>query len=804
MLLMLDNLRICDKDKYGTKAAALGELISKGEIVPKGFALSSEFFMKFLAFNGFLYTKEDYLCGNKEISKKILDGKFSIEMEEELYYFFSQIKDVNFKYAVRSSALCEDNEEYSMAGMFKTCIGLSTFNDVKEGIKQCYASLFEDEVIAYFIKNNLNYEELKMGVVIQEFIQGDYSGVNFSVDTIDMDKDVMHINIVNGICENYVSGKTKAAFYRVNRHDATIIEKKIPRDMMQPSKNLIILLYESVLRIEKIFGFYEDIEWTFKEGQLYVLQARPITTFKEKSFKVEWSQSEDASYTWYCEENRPYEPLIAELNLKIGAALNKGFYATGFQEFYSDYCIQNGYFYFRDREMKNQKLQEENFQNGMKELHRNNKNIFEDIILPELLCYKEELDKFIIKDDLTTAETVAFLDKATKYTEFLDEKHRIVTHGCDFLENFMEYCKSIWAEFDMEDFYDLVFNESILSKERTYYIEMAKVVNDEPVLLSIFKSCLYDELVYYRLKTAPESTTFLSLIDKFIKEFGICGLDSELESQYLKPLLMEAPYKIVGRVREFLNVSPDEFYRALSNSIKNKEVIKNNILKELDEIEKINFLSKLTLAEKAYLSRDNHHFYFERMMKSYIRLAIIKATEKLLNLDLINKEDDIKFLFLDEIKNGLIEEINYKVLIEERRELYKCQCKLLVPWFIGKKPVEEQSYVENIGLNQERIVLKGISGLRKNVKGRVLRGVPKSLEGDCILVLPYTRCGDIQAILTNVKGIIVENGSPFEHLGILAREMNIPVLYNVENAMRTFKDGDLILLNGIKGEVQLL
>ena len=57
MLLMLDNLRICDKDKYGAKAATLGELISK----------------------------------------KILNGKFSIEMEEELYYFFSQIKDVNFK-----------------------------------------------------------------------------------------------------------------------------------------------------------------------------------------------------------------------------------------------------------------------------------------------------------------------------------------------------------------------------------------------------------------------------------------------------------------------------------------------------------------------------------------------------------------------------------------------------------------------------------------------------------------------------------------------------------------------------------
>jgi phosphoenolpyruvate-protein kinase (PTS system EI component) len=82
-------------------------------------------------------------------------------------------------------------------------------------------------------------------------------------------------------------------------------------------------------------------------------------------------------------------------------------------------------------------------------------------------------------------------------------------------------------------------------------------------------------------------------------------------------------------------------------------------------------------------------------------------------------------------------------------------------------------------------------------------GMPTYLDEDCILVVPYTRCGELEPIVNRVQGIIVEAGSPFDHLGILAREMNIPVIYNVKNPMSILKYGDEVLLDGFVGEVNI-
>ncbi|OPJ60565.1 PEP-utilizing enzyme [Clostridium oryzae] len=50
----------------------------------------------------------------------------------------------------------------------------------------------------------------------------------------------------------------------------------------------------------------------------------------------------------------------------------------------------------------------------------------------------------------------------------------------------------------------------------------------------------------------------------------------------------------------------------------------------------------------------------------------------------------------------------------------------------------------------------------------------------------------------------VENGSPFEHLDIIAREMNIPVICNVKNVMSLLKEGDEVILDGVNGKVTLI
>ncbi|MCB2296965.1 PEP/pyruvate-binding domain-containing protein [Clostridium tagluense] len=811
MLSMLLNLCLTDKGKYGTKASALGELIKSGVQVPNGFALSSEFFMKFLEYNNFHYNAQDYLAYNEEICNFILNGEFSFEMEVELLRFFNNIQNEEGggKYVVRSSALCEDNDAYSMAGMFSSFINLNSFEEVKVSIKKCFASLFNDRVIAYFVNNDLNFSDLKMCVIIQQFVVGEYSGVNFSVDTIDMDKDVMHINVVNGICDEYVSGKVSSAFYKINKKTSEILEQRIPENFLKPSKDMIDRLYEITLKIERIFGKYQDIEWTIGDNKIYILQARPITTFKIKGLELLWQKEDAGSYTWSRECHKPYEPLINELNLIQGEALNEGFYAVGFQNFYTEYCVQNGYFFYRDKEMVNQEQQERNFLKILEELHNEYKNIFQDVVLPELLLLKKELDTYISRD-LSQGEALVFLEKSVEYMKFIASNHWPVTHGCDYVNTFMEYCKNIISDFSIDDFYDLVFNVSILNKEREIYIGMASEVNSNAILNEMFKACPYDEILYARLKKVPQSRNLQKLMEDYITQFGICYLDSDVNSAYFNPLLMEAPSKIIGHIRGFLNLDIENFKNSRENSLKNKNTIKAGILSRLDTEKGEEFLKKFNLAEKAYLARDDHHYYFERMAKSYLRLALLEAEKILSRSKQIQSKDDIYFLTLNEIKKGLLNSGYFNNIINERKQLFNYQKKLFAPPTIGKEVAQNMEGIDESNEEGESdfkehiVILKGLSGLRKKVKAKVKMGMPVYLEEDCILVVPFTRCGELEPIVNHVKGVIVEAGSPFDHLGILAREMNIPVIYNVKNAMSILKDGDEASLDGFVGEVRVV
>ncbi|MDT8716558.1 hypothetical protein IAI10_07810 [Clostridium sp. 19966] len=802
MISMLSDLSLTQKKKYGTKASSLGELIRNSINVPIGFALSSEFFDEFLKINNFEYSAQNYLICNEEIKRFILKAEFSEDMEVMLHRFFENIAtDINQQqFAVRSSALCEDNENYSMAGMFSSFIELSSFEKIKMSIKKCYASLFSDKVMEYFADNNLNFKELKMAVIIQKFISGEYSGVNFSVDSIDMDKNMMHMNIVEGTCNNYVDGRAESIFYKVNKETGALVEKNLPEGMREPNIDVINRLYEKTIQVERIFNTYQDIEWTIKNGDIFILQARPITTFRNKEFKVNWENDNDSNYTWYKDGDKPYEPLVNELSLLEGEALNSGLHHAGTPNLYSYYCVQNGYFFFADREMQDSKQKKDKLLEKIKDLHKDYKNIFQDEILPKLLLYKNELDNYIRKR-LTREETSEFLKKAVAYMQFLSCNHETVTHACDYMDAFIEYCKSIDEGIKIDDIYDLVFRISILNREREFYISMAEEIASNQVLLDMFMDCKYNKLLYSRIINEPKGEKLVEIIKDYIKNFGMCNMEEDINNPYSQ-IILEAPEKVIGHVRRFLNFSAKNFKVSIENSLKNKEKVKNHLLSKLDENSKEEFLNRLSLAEKAYISRDNHHFYFERMIRSYIRPALHKAEEELLANASLSCSGDIYFLNLKEIEEGLKKAIDFSDIVRKRKSIFDWQKKLLVPDIIGKRP--EEDMLENNEKEDTYSDLKGISGLRKKVRGKVKVGIPKQLEQDAILVLPFTRCGELEAIFNHVVGIIVENGSPFEHLGIIAREMNIPVIYNVKNATSLLKEGDEVILDGINGIVTLI
>ena len=53
----------------------------------------------------------------------------------------------------------------------------------------------------------------------------------------------------------------------------------------------------------------------------------------------------------------------------------------------------------------------------------------------------------------------------------------------------------------------------------------------------------------------------------------------------------------------------------------------------------------------------------------------------------------------------------------------------------------------------------------------------------------------------NIVGFITEVGSKTSHAAILARAMGIPAVLSVENATENFKDNQLVIVDGIRGEV---
>ena len=106
----------------------------------------------------------------------------------------------NYGVAIRSSATIEDTEDKSMAGHFKSFLGLMDFERVIHDAREVINSL------APFDKEN----RFRMGVVVQKLVAPSYSGVLFSSNPVTASKRESIINIIRGEGGPLVSGRQAA------------------------------------------------------------------------------------------------------------------------------------------------------------------------------------------------------------------------------------------------------------------------------------------------------------------------------------------------------------------------------------------------------------------------------------------------------------------------------------------------------------------------------------------------------------------------------------------------------------------
>ena len=158
--------------------------------------------------------------------------------------------------AVRSSSIIEDAADESKAGCFITKIGNYTRDQLKIVIKQ------------------VRSHGEQMGIVVQQAIDAEYSGVVFSSDPLTYSKKRGVLSFVQGMGAQLVGGQAgedvEVDFDGYNGPFYTVV-----RD---------------VKKLENKLGYPIDVEWCMKDGQIWYLQCRPITSItkiKSGYYKVD-------------------------------------------------------------------------------------------------------------------------------------------------------------------------------------------------------------------------------------------------------------------------------------------------------------------------------------------------------------------------------------------------------------------------------------------------------------------------------------------------------------------------------------
>ena len=319
----IDELGVHDIQIAGGKAANLGELTSAGFNVPPGFVLTTAAYDYFIEQKG-LSRKVDKALEAVDVAddRSLQDASSSIRTAFEKIEIPLDLKDEVLReykklfrdhherrfVAVRSSATAEDLPTASFAGQQDTFLNVSSPEDLLDKVRKCWSSLFTPRAIAYRSSKGFDRMKVKLAVVVQRMISSEVSGIMF---TVDPNSELPHIIIEAGygLGEAMVGGKVTPDTYVVDKFHRKIINKRIAKqtwklvrgkkgDSVREDVDVELaarqkMMDEQILALADIGNQIElhydkpmDIEWCIENGEIFVVQARPVTTLSSNS-KIE-------------------------------------------------------------------------------------------------------------------------------------------------------------------------------------------------------------------------------------------------------------------------------------------------------------------------------------------------------------------------------------------------------------------------------------------------------------------------------------------------------------------------------------
>ena len=355
--LVIPLTHVASLELVGGKAQSLSRLCNAGYRVPNGEILTTTAYQRFVDVHGIGerlldaalpdIRSEKLVFTEAVIRVRALLDSFPLtgELSDAIASIYDELEGQNRTLAVRSSATVEDQPAHSFAGQHATYLNIAGFDALIEAVRNCWASLWSERALSYRHQVGIRNTDVAMAVVIQQLISADVAGITFTANPLTGARNEIHINASRGLGEAVVSGLVNPDEFVLDRTTSNVITtnlgskgkpdhkrsvnelgvQSLERDLSAKpclTSHELNMLADQAITIEKLFeNKPQDIEWAFREGELWLLQSRAITRLPPEPLEnVRWDPPEPGAYLqrsqWVEHVPEPVSTLFEDLHMR--------------------------------------------------------------------------------------------------------------------------------------------------------------------------------------------------------------------------------------------------------------------------------------------------------------------------------------------------------------------------------------------------------------------------------------------------------------------------------------------------------
>ncbi len=867
-----------DKTKLalvGGKGANLGELSRiDGIRVPEGFCVTTEAYKRIIgqapAFHALLeqlslLTVEDRER-IREISEKIrsvIEGTpIAKDIDEAVTSHLTKLGE-NHAYAVRSSATAEDLPTASFAGQQDTYLNIRGKEAILKHISKCWASLFTERAVMYRMQNGFDHSKVHLSVVIQKMVFPQAAGILFTADPITSNRKVVSIDASFGLGEALVSGLVDADLYKVQ--GGKIVSKKIStkklaiyalkeggtieQQIATEQQNVQTLTDEQILQLEKTgrrieayFGRPQDIEWCLSDGQLYIVQSRPITTLypvppvNDGKNHVYMSLGHQQMMTdvmkplglslfpiWLSKLGQ--SPVVAGGRLYLDISHDLASPVAG------KIFVKNGLGSV-DRLTQKALLNVLQRKDYLKTLPRGKTTMglsggtFGQLIsglLQAIKIYRENdanlIHTIMAKNDALAQELAQRIDgkSGEDLVDFIvrdiDEAYKTIVldnYGVGivglYASSWLSQKMKKWlGETNITDVLSQALTNNVTTDMGLALLDVADVVRQYPAVLAYFQHAT-DETFFEDLEKLEGGKAVSASIRNYLKTYGVrCPGEIDItRTRWAEKPTMLIPM-ILNNIKNF---EPGSHQRIFEQKRLEAEQKERELISRLERLpggkRKVKKTKKMISVFRNFVGFREYPKY-AMMQRFYVyKQALKKEGLRLVQRGVLQEPEDIFYLFLDELRKVASTGQLDPRLIPQRKGEYEAFEKLTPPRVMTS---DGEIITGEYDTNEiPRDALIGVPVSSGTIEGRariVLKLEEANIEEGDILVTAFTD-PSWTSLFVSIKGLVTEVGGMMTHGAVVAREYGLPAVVSVENATRLIKDGQRIRVNGTKGYVEIL